>query len=515
MSAETTPLADALEAALALEVTIDGLLESSGGVDPTLVSVVDWAWYRFSTLRVLLRDEVASATTASLARGLVEEAAYWDWRSATGADRYWLSGKAIREFEQLKERADALDDAVWIDWLIPPDSTFAGSGENQPPPNAADVVNRMGHGFPNHWYDAFPLSIASAVYSLLSTVSHGNLAAVGAVRDSWSNDPQLPALTLHVAGAACAMIALAVLEPNRAIEEAVLAAAAELGQTAQAVHGLRGTPSPATGRTARTTSRASFTVESSIERMPPAPASVLITCERYVIVAAQLIRSHADAIDDGDAISQQAHWCLSFVAQQLDSFTAITRDQMGRALLPYVARPTMELAAAWSWVTRGIACGEFQSRLRTFLGAAASSVQETERAFARRQVTVPARELLGGAHIVDVAAAAGASPERLPPEYLHDGFHGWGGEAWAAPIYGVLSQFVHVTPIALLHLQPAKWHSLSAPAFSVAADAVATSLTLLLQQTLPMAGVAGIDFTELERATNDVRWEASKYHFIG
>ncbi len=51
--------------------------------DLQLQGIADSAWYRLGSVNSLVRDQGGGALAATLARGLIEQAAYWDWAIAT------------------------------------------------------------------------------------------------------------------------------------------------------------------------------------------------------------------------------------------------------------------------------------------------------------------------------------------------------------------------------------------------------------------------------------------------
>ena len=70
-------LADLLDRAHLLEEEMDKLIVSSDS-DLWAQQQADWAWFRFSSITCSLETKVEVALHA-LARGLLEQAAYWDW----------------------------------------------------------------------------------------------------------------------------------------------------------------------------------------------------------------------------------------------------------------------------------------------------------------------------------------------------------------------------------------------------------------------------------------------------
>ncbi len=89
----------------------------------------------------------------------------------------------------------------------------------------------------------------------------------------------------------------------------------------------------------------------------------------------------------------------------------------------------------------------------------------------------------------------------------------------ANPIYGVLSQFVHSTPIAALHLQRDQFHSISAPMYAVAVEAACRGFWRTAYSTLAICcesdGQLDMARQQLTEALAEVIEKAGFYHCIG
>jgi hypothetical protein len=77
-----TAIDDVLAASLVLHDEIDTVVQSID--DVWTQSQADWVWFRLSSIGVVLRDRGGGPVAAVLARGLLEQAAYWDWAVASG-----------------------------------------------------------------------------------------------------------------------------------------------------------------------------------------------------------------------------------------------------------------------------------------------------------------------------------------------------------------------------------------------------------------------------------------------
>jgi len=136
-------LADVQAASVQLLETIDAALTAHAAVSPALRHA-EWAYYRFDTIEAMARQRVGGTAAAALARGLLEEAGYWDWSLATQVDGGWLDRLAAAEFERLQARADPTD-KIWLEWVIPPGERISGDGTGVPRTRA--VVKGLGSGF--------------------------------------------------------------------------------------------------------------------------------------------------------------------------------------------------------------------------------------------------------------------------------------------------------------------------------------------------------------------------------
>jgi hypothetical protein len=107
----------------------------------------DWAWFRFASINVLVRGESGGPLASVLARGLLEQAAYWDWALATGAGADHLPRWAAIEYERLEQIASAVRDTTWLGWILPLGTEIVSDGADGIPANPADAVGRLGGRF--------------------------------------------------------------------------------------------------------------------------------------------------------------------------------------------------------------------------------------------------------------------------------------------------------------------------------------------------------------------------------
>ena len=110
---------------------------------------------------------------------------------------------------------------------------------------------------------------------------------------------------------------------------------------------------------------------------------------------------------------------------------------------------------------------------------------------------------------------------RLPPiaEMLPAAYLSPSGVESTRPIYRVLSQFIHSTPLAVLHLQRDEYHSISAPVFAIAVEAACRGFwngaTTSLAIACDLDAALESAFEELTVALGDVTFEAARWHTLG
>lgn len=139
-----TTLDDVLSAAGAMQDEIDKIVNAVD--DLWEQTQADWIWFRLSSIGVVLRDRGGGPVAAVLARGLLEQAAYWDWALATGVGRDLVPRQAALEFNRLHRLADTVDDRIWTEWLLPPGARLDAGGSEGMPRSAADAIKRLGSG---------------------------------------------------------------------------------------------------------------------------------------------------------------------------------------------------------------------------------------------------------------------------------------------------------------------------------------------------------------------------------
>ncbi len=243
--------------------------------DPQLQAIADSAGYRLVSTNFLVRDRGGGALAASLARGLIEQAAYWDWALTTGVGVGHLDQWAALELHGLSRLAEEVDDRVWLGWLIPPGAAIEVSAGPAIPNNAYDAVRRLGSGLDNAVLDPLRFDGLLSTYRILDVLAHGNYVGAAILADQ--PDLQLPdrlaAIATHLAAAGATAVTLALANGDGHLD-AVATQFKLVAAAACAVHGL---PSqlPATTRRSRRPAPARQTVPlsatESAQRIPPAP----------------------------------------------------------------------------------------------------------------------------------------------------------------------------------------------------------------------------------------------------
>ncbi len=103
--------------------------------------------------------------------------------------------------------------------------------------------------------------------------------------------------------------------------------------------------------------------------------------------------------------------------------------------------------------------------------------------------------------------------EMLPLAYLNPS-----GIDSAQAIYGVLSQFVHATPISTLHHKRDTFASVSAPIYAIALEATARGFERIASITLPLGGLnpeaIQPPLEELQRQSAEIASRAFIYHCL-
>jgi hypothetical protein len=492
---------------------MDTVVESISDVDRQ--SQADWAWYRLHSIAVLVRDDGAGALAGSLARGLLEQAAYWDWAVATGVGMGHTSRWAATEYERLKEVADQIDDDVWLGWVLPPGVALSASPGLAIPRNLADAVGRIGHG---QALEPFELQGLVAAYQLLGILSHSNLGAAAVLSRHGGqglSDP-LAASILHVAAAGATAVVTAEAGPSAAN---LVPLALRVAEAAVPIHGLALGFRTASQRPAKASAVADLNVPSTITLMPGVPGDLLAAADAFIKAADAFVSAVNAAADDLPEDAWAAWISIQLSWEQMQVVRGTVTGTLGRALLPTAARLLFEDGARWGWLRRRAAAAPTGDSFRALIEDSARHIDKVKRSLASAGVsTSTVDQLLGRASQV----FAGAPLRDRIPEIgaLVSAVHGTpSGVNSARPMYSWLSQFVHSTPLAVMHLKRDELPSVTAPTFAVAIEAACRGFTEIALTTTTLAGASSSETQAaaevMIQRLSDIIIQAARWHCLG
>lgn len=275
--------------------------------DPRLQAIADSAWYRLGSVNVLIRDQGGDAVAACLARGLIEQAAYWDWTLATGVGVDHLDRWAVLELENLSRLAAEMDDEVWLGWLVPPSLTLTVSSGPAIPKNPGDAVRRLGSGLDGAVLGPLQFEGLLSAYRILDVLAHGNY--IGATILSGHPDSKLPdclaAIATHLAAASATAVMFALVNEESCLD-AVAAQFKLVATTASAIHGLKSQLSFVTRRLPHAKRTQPVDTTSSISRMPTATEDMTRLGIEFVDAADHLVQSVLNSANHTEYC-----WCMA------------------------------------------------------------------------------------------------------------------------------------------------------------------------------------------------------------
>jgi hypothetical protein len=515
-------LTELLALARRLEDELDLVIESSGD-DLWAQQQADWAWFRFSSANVLIREEGGGGLAPALARGLLEQAAYWDWALATEAGTDHLARWASIEYERLERLATEVGDTTWLGWILPPGSGIASDGADGIPANAADAVNRLGAGLEPAVLAPLQFHGLFAAYRLLDVLAHSNLVAAQVMASGGGAElsSQMAAAVIHVAAASTTAVVIAVLDPDLEDEERLTRSVMELAIAASALHGLPLGQARQVRRPARARRGTPLVRMSDIEFMPEAAEEMSALGRAFVeaseVLSQEAVRRRLEPELPGVVIAWNS---FQLAHAHLQILSGACSGLLGRALLPPAARALFEDGARWEWLVREV-CQSGPT------GAAIEALVTDGRDYLsvirQRMISdgIPSRRfdtLVGQARNLLSAPGGGAA---LPPieELIRLAYPTASGIESARPMYSVLSQFVHATPLSVLHLRQDEWHSLTAPTYAIAVESAcrgflstATATARVACEPAPSLAEA-VD--ELVEKLRGVTQAATSWHFLG
>ena len=482
----------------------------------------DWIWFRMHSVVVFLRDRGGGPVAAVLARGLLEQAAYWDWALATGVGDDWVPRQAAFELDRLKQLADSIDDTVWTGWLLPPGTSVDTTSTDGIPRSAAEAVKRLRSGDAVPCLEPLKFDGLYSLYKLLEVLAHGGFAAAYTLLPGGGEELSEPlaAAVAHVAvsGGTAAMIAQ--LNLSQLQQERLIELSSNVAISASSVHGLTLGKSNFRRSPPKTGNITPFSLSSDIERMPAAPESLSEIAESFVDCATNLTHFATNRVrtnDDGASFTWPA---FQIAWAQLIVLREVLRGSLGRALLPFAARPLYEEGARWGWMAISLERGSTPGvNLQSIVHDSGQRIAKVRNSLAGDDVPRDTIDhLLGPAiQLLEIEEPLTQLP-RLE-EMLATAHSSPYGIDSANPIYGVLSQFVHSTPIAALHLQRDQFHSISAPMYAVAVEAACRGFWRTANSTLSICCESDEELDmarqQLTEALAEVIREAGLWHCIG
>lgn len=303
--------------------------------DIRLQGIADSAWHRLSVVNASVRDAGGGALAATLARGLVEQAAYWDWALATGVGVDHLDQWAALELERLRGLARDADDEVWLGWLLPPDASISAVAGPAIPENAGDAVRRIGSGLDGAVLSPLGFAGLLSAYRVLDVLAHNNY--LGAVILAEQLDLELPdrlaAITTHLAAAGATAVTFALADDGSCLDAAT-AQFETVAQHASEIHGLSAQTARPQRRLPHSRQTRPMTAVSSISRMPAATPDMTELGLTFLAATDQLVSVVAsEQIEAEDFCEWIAHQSFRLSLSSLLITRGALDGRLGKALL--------------------------------------------------------------------------------------------------------------------------------------------------------------------------------------
>lgn len=512
-------LDDVLREATALGNALDAVVDAAD-LDPHRQARADWAWYRFVTANVLVRDRGAGPVAAALARGLLGQAAYWDFGLANGDGEAVMAAWAATEYEGLRRLAQDVGDDTWLGWLLPPGEILT-SPEGLIPRNSADAVQRIGLGFAATVLEPLRYGGLLQANRILDVLTHGNLAAALVMAPGGGD--QLPeplaAAVVHVAAASAVATATAQLGTHAVTTAGLVDLATRVAAAASELHGLRPQRAGATKAPATPITSPAVHVVSEIDRMPTAPADLTGVALRFVDAARDVATLAASRVTLRGAGAAAALAAFQMSWGQLVVLLGALQGTLGAALVPIAARALLEDGARWEWLRIRATTAPTGESMRAI-------VADSKRYIRRVRDTM----VSAGAQprAVDALLAAAGNLRQADPgdfripsndELLALAYPNASGVDSARVMYGVLSQFVHATPLSVLHLRRDTYHSVTAPIYAIGVEAACRGFFNVARTTLTISVDRGRELddalAQLAQVLGEVRFTAARWHCLG
>lgn len=501
-----------------LDPVVDGIS------DLRLQGIVDSAWYRLGSVNFLVRDQGGGALAAALARGLIEQAAYWDWAIAKGVGADHLDQWAALEYHNLSRTADELDDHVWLQWLLPPDSVLDVPAGPAIPKIPYDAVRRIGFGLDSAILEPLQFDGLLSAYRILSVMAHGNFvgAAVLADQPDLHLPDRLASIVIHLAAAGATAVAHAVVQDDAQLDEAatqfnsVAAAASQVHRLPLQSNSSASRP----GRPAHFRETPSLHVTASAERMFSATPDLIQLGLEFLDAADALV----EVVVSAEAwIESPGAWIpLQSFRLSLSNLSIIRgglEGGLGKALMPIAARMLLEDGARWMWLRHSARTAIPGESLRALVNEGALRRDEISKSL--QSDGVPQHlidEFLGAAGAIPNPEQGVASPPEMA-EMLNLAYPNPSGIYSAPAMYGVLSQFVHATPISNWHIRRDTFPTLTAPTFAISLEAAARGFERIASIAPVLAGtnpeILDEPLDELRARISKIAELAYCYHQLG
>lgn len=200
-------------------------------------------------------------------------------------------------------------------------------------------------------------------------------------------------------------------------------------------------------------------------------------------------------------------------------FAGVVQGTVGRALLPFAARALLEDGARWEWVRQQSVINPSGESLRAVVADSKRYIRRVREAMVSDGVRPETVDRLLG-HAGELMAADPGAYE-LPPigDLLAIAYANASDVDSARVMYSVLSQFVHATPLVMLHLRRDHLPSVTAPIYAIAVEAACRGFCNIARTTLTIAcerdEAVDESFVEVASALTAVRYDAAVFHALG
>ncbi len=508
------------------EVLVEVLNPVVDGIsDLQLQGIADSAWYRLGTVNSLVRDQGGGALAATLARGLIEQAAYWDWAIATGVGTDHLDQWAALEFHSLSRTAEELDDDVWLKWILPPGSVLDVPEGPAIPNEPYDAVRRIGFGLDNAVLVPLQFDGLLSAYRILSVLAHGNYVGAAVLADQ--PDLQLPdrlaSIVIHLAAAGATAVLHAVVQDETQLGDA----ATQFNTVAAAASGLHGLPLRSAAAVGSRPGRPAYSKETPPLQVTASALKMFRATPDLTELGLEFLEAAYDLVE---VVGSDSAWHSSpdgWIPRQsfrlsvsnLVIIRAALEGDLGKAVMPIPARMLLEDGARWMWLwhyaqtaSPGDALEALANDGRLHRNKISNSLQSDG---------VPQ-------YLIDeLIGAAGAIPNPEPespslpalPEMLKVAYPNPSGVHSAPAMYNVLSQFVHATPISNWHIRRDIFPTLTAPTYAISLEASVRGFERIASIAPRLAGISS---ESLDEPLDELRTRRAKitplafcYHLLG